>query len=57
MGIIIALTTLKGNVIVIMDSKSLFIESEDEDDITSALEYIDHAYHVMNDLLLIYQRL
>lgn len=46
-----------GNVIVILDFESFFIVSEDEDEITSALEYIDHAYHVMNDLLIIYQRL
>lgn len=36
-----------GNITVNLDYESLFIESEDEDEITSALEYIDHVYHEM----------
>ena len=38
-----------GNVIATLDSESFFVESEDECEITSVLEYIDHAYHVMID--------
>lgn len=36
-----------GDITVRLDYESFFIESEDEDEITSALEYIDHVYHEM----------
>ena len=36
-----------GDITVNLDYESFFIESEDEDEIISALEYIDRVYHEM----------
>lgn len=36
-----------GDITVNLDYESFFIESEDEDEITSVLEHIDHVYHEM----------